>query len=386
MTSLLLRLFVKDWRQVQLPIVWERYGRLSGIVGIVLNLLLFIGKYTVGVLVSSISIRADAINNLSDAGSSVISLVSFKISSKPADREHPFGHARVEYIAAMIVSFLVIYIGLDVLGESVQKILHPTESEFSLLGAAILVGSILVKVWLYVFNSSLGRKINSGVLKATAADSLSDVLSTAAVLASVLIAHFTGWETDGFMGLLVGALILISGGKIALEAADNLLGGSPDQKLVEEIVAFVRKYDLVLGVHDVVLHSYGPGRWFVSLHVEVDGCKDVFVTHDVIDNIERELSRQYGIHCAIHMDPIVVGDASVDEIRMQVEKLVKEIDENLSIHDFRLVPGVTHSNLIFDMAVPFECSLNKDELEERIREGVHGIDASYYAVVTFDQI
>ena len=201
MTSLLLRLFVKDWRQVQLPIVRERYGRLSGIVGIVLNLLLFIGKYTVGVLVSSISIRADAINNLSDAGSSVISLVSFKISSKPADREHPFGHARVEYIAAMIVSFLVIYIGLDVLGESVQKILHPTESEFSLLGAAILVGSILVKVWLYVFNSSLGRKINSGVLKATAADSLSDVLSTAAVLASVLIAHFTGWETDGFMGL-----------------------------------------------------------------------------------------------------------------------------------------------------------------------------------------
>lgn len=386
MTGLLLRLFVKNWRQVELPSVREGYGRLSGVVGIVLNLLLFAGKFTVGMLVSSISIRADAINNLSDAGSSVISLVSFKISSKPADREHPFGHARVEYIAAMIVSFLIIHIGLDVLGESVSKILHPTESVFSVFGVAVLVASIVVKGWLYLFNRTLGKRIHSGVLAATAADSLSDVLSTLAVLVSVVITKLTGWETDGYMGILVAILILISGGKIALEAADNLMGGSPDEKMRDDIIAYVEQYEEVLGIHDIIMHSYGPGKWFVSMHAEVDGNQDIYRIHDVIDNIERELSTRYGMHCAIHMDPLVVGDPVVDEIRKNVENLIHEMDERLSIHDFRMVPGVTHSNLIFDMAVPFECSLSREEIEERVIQGIRCMDERYFAVITFDRI
>lgn len=387
MTALLLRLFVPHYRETDKREVRERYGALSGAVGIFVNLLLCAGKFLAGAILGSVSIRADAVNNLSDAGSSLVSLVSFRISSKPADREHPYGHARMEYIASMIISFIILHIGLDILGEALERILHPEKSTLSLFGAGVLVFSIAAKLWLWRFNSSLGRRIDSDTLKATAADSFSDVLSTSAVLLSALIGHFTNLATDGWMGLIVGVLVLLSGVKIAREAADNLLGRSPDPEMVGRIRKYaLEHYPEVLGIHDMMLHCYGPGQYFVSFHAEVDGSADIFVTHDAIDNLERALSREFGLHCSIHMDPIVVGDPLTDDIREHVRDIVSEVEPSLTIHDFRMVVGNTHSNLIFDIAVPFECKRSPAELEAAIRERIRAWNPTYYAVMTFDQV
>ena len=363
----------------------SRCGAAASIVGIIANVLLFGGKFAVGLLFGSIAMQADGINNLSDAGSSAISLISFRISGKPADREHPYGHARIEYVASMIVSFLIINIGLDLVKDSVDKIIHPTETAFSILSVIVLSASIVVKLLLFLFNRGLGRRIDSEVVKATAADSLSDALATAAVLASTLIMKFTGFDADGYMGVVVAAIILIAGVKILLETKDHILGKAPDGETVMAIKEIVSRYPEALGIHDMFIHNYGPGRTIASLHVEVDGAKDIYYTHDVIDSIEKQISEELSVICTIHLDPIVTDDERVSALRVQVAEKIKEIDERLCIHDFRFVEGDTHTNLIFDIVAPFEVKLSDDELVRGAKEKISEINENYFGVICVDR-
>lgn len=388
MTDLLSKLFVKHHDDVTEPRVRRAYGMLVSVVGIVLNLLLFAAKFTVGTLFGSVSITADAINNLSDAGSQIISLISFRISAKPADREHPFGHARIEYVASMIVSFLVLLIGVELLKESVAKILSPEPPERSWVAVGVLIGSILVKLWLGIFNKTIGKRIDSSVMRATAADCLSDALSTTAVLISTLILLLFPSVTlnlDAYMGVIVAVLILVAGVKILNETKNSILGEAPSDEIVKEITAIVEAHEDVLGIHDLTVHNYGPGHVIAALHVEVDGKADVFHTHDMIDNIERQLRRELSIEATIHMDPIVTDDALVNDLRQRTAEAVQSIDPSLRIHDFRFVAGATHSNLIFDAVVPFEVKLSDEEIRRAVEDRVSRIDPSYFVVLTIDR-
>ena len=362
-----------------------RIGSAAGIIGIITNALLFLGKFIVGTLVGSISMRADGINNLSDAGSSVISLISFKISSKPADRKHPFGHARIEYVASMIVSFLVLHIGIDLVTESVGKIIAPVATEFSIISIVVLAVSVVVKLCLALFNSGLGKKIDSDVMKATAADSLSDAIATTAVLVSMIITKFTGFETDAYMGLVVAAIIIVAGVKILLETKDHILGKAPDAEIIDSVKEVIERYPEALGIHDMRIHNYGPGRTVASLHVEVDGAADVFMLHDAIDNMEKQICEELSIECTIHLDPIVTDDEKVSDLREKTRDKVREIDERLNIHDFRFVEGRTHTNLIFDVVAPFELSTSNEELVAKVGEKVKEISKEYFVVVTVDR-
>lgn len=389
MTELLAKLFVKNHKNTSDPTVRRAYGTMVSIVGTVLNLLLFAAKLTVGVLVGSVAIRADAINNLSDAGSQIISFISFRISAKPADREHPYGHARIEYIASLIVSFLVLYIGIDLLIESIGKIVRPEPPEQTWVSVGVLGGSILVKLWIALFNRRLGKRLDSAVMRATAMDSLSDVLSTTAILVSALVAMLfpsTNLNLDAYMGAIVAILILIAGVKILLEAKDSILGGAPSEELVRQITEIVEKNPIVLGIHDLEVHNYGPGHTVAALHVEVDGSVNVFETHDAIDNIERELRSALGISATIHMDPIMTDDETVNALRQTVAEAVAEIDPTLRIHDFRFVSGPTHSNLIFDVAVPFEIKRSDEDVRRAVADRISRIDPSYFAVITVDRV
>ena len=388
MTDLLCKVFVKNYRDTDNPRVRSAYGTLVSVVGILLNLLLFASKFLVGTLFGSLSIVADAVNNLSDAGSQIISLISFRISAKPADREHPFGHARIEYVASMIVSFLILYIGLDLLLESVNKIIHPELPERSWVAVGVLTGSILVKLWLAFFNRKIGRRIDSAVMKATAQDSLSDVFSTLAVLIATLILLLVPTMTvnlDAYMGVIVAILILVAGFKILNETKNSILGEAPSEEIVEKIHQTVSSYPEALGIHDLVVHNYGPGHIIAALHIEVDGKKDIFVTHDMIDNIERDLRRNCGIEATIHMDPIVTDDERINVLRLRVQEVVKEIDPSILIHDFRFVEGATHTNLIFDVAVPFEVKLSDEEIRRAVADGVSRMEPTYFTVVTVDR-
>ncbi len=362
-----------------------RIGTSASIIGIITNIFLFLGKFIVGTLVGSISMRADGINNLSDAGSSVISLISFRISSKPADRKHPFGHARIEYVASMIVSFLVLHIGIDLITESVGKIIAPAVTEFSIISIVVLGASVLVKLALALFNSGLGKRIDSDVMKATAADSLSDAIATSAVLASMLITKFTGFETDAYMGLIVAAIIIAAGVRILLETKDHILGKAPDAEIIASVKEVIERYPESLGIHDMRLHNYGPGRTVASFHVEVDGGADVFALHDAIDNMEKQIAEELSIECTIHMDPIVTDDRRVNELREKTREKVREIDERLNIHDFRFVEGRTHTNLIFDVVAPFELKMSDEELERKVSEKVKELSSEYFTVVTVDR-
>ena len=362
-----------------------RIGSAAGIIGIVTNFFLFLGKFIVGTLVGSISMRADGINNLSDAGSSVISLISFKISSKPADREHPYGHARIEYVASMIVSFLVLHIGIDLITESVGKIIEPVKTEFSIISMIVLGASVVVKLCLALFNSGLGKKIDSDVMKATAADSLSDAIATTAVLISMIITKATGFETDAYMGLIVAAIILVAGVKILLETKDHILGKAPDSEIIDSVKAVIDRYPEALGIHDMRIHNYGPGRTVASFHVEVDGSADVFMLHDAIDNMEKQIAEELAIECTIHLDPIVTDDARVNELREKTRDKIREIDERLNIHDFRFVEGRTHTNLIFDVVAPFELKISDVELIREVGAKVKEISSEYFVVVTVDR-
>ena len=385
MIKLLCRLFVKDADNVASPEVRRRYGTLVSTVGILLNIVLCLGKLLAGWISGSVAMTADALNNLSDAGAQIISLISFKISSKPADRDHPFGHARIEYVASLIVSFLILTIGVELLRSSLEKLIHPRETEFSLVAVIILGVSVLVKLWLCLFNRVISRRIGSKVMEATSADSLSDAGATAAVLVSTLILKFFGVDIDAYMGIAVAVFILVAGGKLLLETNNLLLGEAPDEEVVESIKRVVSLYPEALGIHDLVVHNYGPHRTIASLHVEVDGPQDVFHTHDVIDNIERQLVTELGISCTIHMDPIVTNDEEVTALREGVSALITEIDGAWKIHDFRFVKGDTHRNLIFDVVVPFECKLSDGEIARLVNERIKRIGEDCFAVITVDK-
>lgn len=388
MVALLTRLFVRDAQNIQSPTVRLQYGTMVSVVSIVCNLLLSAGKFAIGILLGSIALTADGVNNLSDAGSAIVSLVSFRIAAKPADRDHPFGHARIEYVASMIVSFLVLLVGVELLTSSVEKILSPTppDDRYLLASLILLSASILVKLWMGMLNRKIGKKIDSAVMRAAATDSLTDCISTAAVLLSTLLYALFGWDfLDGWFGLFVAVLILAAGCRILNETKNSILGERPVDETVEAIRRIVAEYPAALGLHDLIVNSYGPGHTIASLHVEVDGAKDPFETHDTVDNIERRLNRELGILCTIHTDPIVVGDPEVDRLHRAVEKIVQKIDERMLVHDFRFVRGTTHSNLIFDVVAPFECPMSDEELKAAVTAQIRALDARFCTVITIDR-
>ncbi|MBQ8356473.1 MAG: cation transporter [Clostridia bacterium] len=390
MVKLLTRLFVKNSENLKSPTVRRAYGTMVSVTGIFCNILLFAVKLIAGTLSGSISIRADAVNNLSDAGSSVVSLISFKISAKPADREHPFGHARIEYIASMIVSFLILFIGVELVRSSVEKLLAPTPLDFNLIAIIILAVSIGVKLWLSLFNRTVGKRINSDVMRATAADSLSDAGATAAVLVATVAARFLpegmAVYIDPVMGILVACLIFWAGLRVLNDTKNSILGQAPDEETVNAIRTVVGEYPEALGIHDLAVHQYGPGHTIATLHVEVDGKKDIFASHDTVDNIERRLRYEHGIDCTIHLDPIVVDDERVNEWRNRVARLVKKVHNGIKIHDFRMVPGTTHTNLIFDMAVPFEVKESDNTLKAAVAAMIAENAPNFFAVITVDRI
>lgn len=387
MTELLLRLFVKDRDDIRSPRVRQSYGMLSSIVGIILNLIIAVGKVAVGILFGSIAIQADGINNFSDAGSQIISLISFKMASKPADKEHPFGHARIEYVASMIVSFLILIIGYDLFTESVRGLFSgESDTEFSYISIVVLSVSIVIKLWLCLFNRKLGRKINSEVMMATSADSFSDAIATFAVLISMIVLKITGFgRMDAIMGVIVAVIIFIAGIKILNETKNSILGHAADPQTVADISEIVSRYPDALGIHDMVVHNYGPGIVIASLHIEVDGSKNIFDTHDMIDLIEKQLEEELHIRATIHMDPIVTDDEQVTELKQLVRNVVKEIDERFDIHDLRFVRGNTHSNLIFDVCVPFDVKYTDAQLREMISFKIREKDESLVCVITVDK-
>lgn len=388
MTKFFFKTFVKGYRdgEKNSPEVRRACGSAVSIVGIIANILLAAFKMLAGILSGAISITADAMNNLSDAGSQVVSFISFKISGKPADRDHPFGHARIEYVASMIVSFLVLLVGFELMTDSVGKIFNPEPTTYNALVIIILVASIAVKLWLFVFGRSAAKKINSEVVKAAATDSLSDAIATSAVLASIIICRATGFDTDGYMGVIVAVIVMIAGIKILNETKNSILGSAPEPELIDEIVRITREYPEALGIHDMVVHNYGPGNTIASFHVEVDGMENVFHTHDVIDTIEKRLFLELSVRATVHMDPIVTDDERVKELREKVLALVKAIDERLDLHDFRFVEGVTHSNLIFDVNVPFEIKMSDDEVKMAISLKISELDPKFFAVMTVDRV
>ena len=386
MTNLLCKLFIKDRDNIKSPSVRRAYGTLGSVVGIILNIILALGKYAVGFIFGAISLQADGINNLSDAGSQIISLISFKIAAKPADRDHPFGHARIEYVASMIVSFLILHISIDLLMESGAKIFAPKGStQFSWIMIIVLGISVFVKLWLCIFNRALAKKIGSSVMKATAADSLSDAAATAAVMVAMLIIKFTGFDADGYMGVIVAVIIFVAGIKILNETKNSILGERPDPETVEDIKRIVGEFPGALGIHDMVVHNYGPGRTIATLHIEVDGNTNVFDSHDMIDLIERRLNTELSITANIHMDPIVTDDDEVNAMRDLVRGMVSEVDGRLDIHDFRFVRGITHTNLIFDVSVPFEVKMTDDEIKDEISRKISTYNEEYFTVMNVDR-
>lgn len=385
MINLLVKTFVKDCGNVQDPQVRQRYGTLSGAVGIFLNLLLSAGKMIAGVLTGSIAITADAFNNLTDAGSSVVTLVGFRMAGKQADGDHPFGHGRIEYLSGLAVSVVILLVGLELAKSSVEKIIHPEPVEFSWLSAGILAAAICVKLWMSYFNRSLSRRIGSAAMAATATDSLSDAVATSAVLLSSLIGRFTGVNIDAWAGILVAIFILRAGWGAAKDTLNPLLGQSPDPELVRDIERTVLAHPQVVGIHDMIIHDYGPGRSMMSLHAEVPAGADIMAVHDEIDAIERELKAKYRIDASIHMDPIVTGDETISRARQMVAGLVREVDPAMTIHDFRMTSGPRHRNLIFDVVVPYSVRQSDEAVRREIERKIRAADPNSFAVIQVDR-
>ena len=390
MISLLGRLFIKNSNDVQDPLVRRAWGTLVAVLGIILNLILFAAKFLIGILTGALSIQADAVNNLSDAGGSVVSLVSFKLSAKPADREHPFGHARIEYVASLVVSFFILFIGVELVRDAIGKFIAPTPLILDGVAIAVLSLSILCKLWMAFFNRKVGKRIDSDVMRATATDSLSDAAATAAVLAAnllgLLLPDAAALYIDPVMSILVATLIFVAGLRVLLETKNSILGKAPDAAVVSAIRRIVAEYPEALGIHDLIVHSYGPGRTLASLHIEVDGKEDIFRSHDTIDLIERRLAEEEHIACTIHMDPIITDDEELKKWLSIAREAVTSVDTRIEIHDFRIVPGLTHTNLIFDIAVPFELKTPEQELKDMIDAKVRAIDPTYFTVITVDRI
>lgn len=390
MTEFLTKLFIKNCDQTENPTVRKKYGTLSSIVGIVVNFILSGMKIIIGILASSVAIIADGLNNLSDAGSSVVTFVSFKISNKPADKGHPFGHARMEYVASMIVSFLILFVGTELLIDSAKTIIGLGEPQeimvISPVTIIILSVSILLKLWLGLFYNKIGKKIASGVIRATATDSITDSISTVAVLASSIIIKYTEWYMlDAIVGIAVSVIIIVAGMKILLDTKNKLLGEAPIEETVNSIRSIVAKYPDIIGMHDLIVHNYGPNNFIASFHAEVDGKGDIYYLHDVIDNVEREIKDVLSIACTIHMDPIITDDEEINELKKFLLTTMKEEGLDLSVHDFRVVIGNTHTNLIFDVVVPFEYKISDSEAKNKIESAVSKRKSDCYCVITIDR-
>lgn len=353
--------------------------------GIFLNILLFALKFFAGAISKSIAITADAFNNLSDAGSSLISLIGFKFAGMKPDPEHPFGHGRIEYLSGLGISVAIIFVAFELFTSSIRKIFNPQEVDTSLIAIIILIVSICVKVYMFCYNRAIGKQINSAGMKATAMDSLTDSVATFVVLLSMLFTRFTSINIDGYCGVLVSLFIFYAGFTSAKDTIEPLLGAKPDEELVEKIERMVLSYDIVLGIHDMIVHDYGPGRQIVSLHAEVDGTQDIYVIHDVIDNIEKDIYNKLNIEVTIHMDPIDIHNEQTNQTRVEVAALIKELHKNATIHDFRMVPGNTHTNLIFDVVVPYEISMTDEQIKEKVQQLVSKQWENYFVVLTIDK-
>lgn len=385
MTDLILRIFVRDHKNTEDPAVRDKCGRVAGAVGIVTNFLLFLMKIIVGTVFHSVSVTADAVNNLTDSGSSVVTLIGFKMASKPADEKHPFGHARIEYLSGVIVSFIVIFLGLQLGMSSIEKILTPEENALTPVALVVLVISILAKLWQCLFYRKVGRMIKSESVEATSKDSRNDVIATSVVLLGAVITMLTGVNLDGYMGAAVALFIVFSGVQLTISTADPLLGQAPEGELVQTITEKMLSYPGIIGMHDLAVHNYGVGRCFASAHCEVDAKNDILVSHDLIDNIERDFSRDLGIHMVIHLDPVIVGDARTDALHCKVQSLVTALYPTVTIHDFRIIWGVTHSNIVFDAAVPFAVKDSDAVITQKLEAEIQKLDPDYRTVVTIDR-
>lgn len=385
MISLLVKLFYGEMDMSDEKAVRRAYGTACSGAGIGFNVLLFAGKLIAGMLSGSVAIVSDAFNNLSDAGSSIISLVGFKLSNKKSDPQHPFGHGRLEYISGLCVSFLIILMGVELGKASIEKIIEPAQVKFSLLTAAILAASILVKLYMALYNSRIGKQLNAVTMKAMAKDSLSDAVATSVVLMSMIVAKLADIAIDGYCGVIVAAFILFTGITAARDTISPLLGQKPDSEFIEEVMRIVNAHKEIIGTHDLVVHDYGPGRLMITLHAEVDADMDILVAHDAVDNIENELREKLGCSAVVHMDPIVTDDVEVNATREEIKRVVSNIDSRMTIHDFRMVPGPTHTNVIFDVAVPFDIDMDDDELRKILWARIRDVDSKLNAVIEIDK-
>ncbi len=385
MISLLVKLFYGEMDMSDEKAVRRAYGTACSGAGIGFNVLLFAGKLIAGMLSGSVAIVSDAFNNLSDAGSSIISLVGFKLSNKKSDPQHPFGHGRLEYISGLCVSFLIILMGVELGKASIEKIIEPAQVKFSLLTAAILAASILVKLYMALYNSRIGKRLNAVTMKAMAKDSLSDAVATSVVLMSMIVAKLADIAIDGYCSVVVAAFILFTGITAARDTISPLLGQKPDSEFIEEVMRIVNAHKEIIGTHDLVVHDYGPGRLMITLHAEVDADMDILVAHDAVDNIENELREKLGCSAVVHMDPIVTDDVETNATREEIKRVVSNIDSRMTIHDFRMVPGPTHTNVIFDVAVPFDTDMDDDELRKILGARIRDVDSKLNAVIEIDK-
>ena len=381
MTNFLINLFIKDKENVQDRNVREKYGMLSSITGVIVNILLSVFKLIIGAFAGSMSIISDALNNISDAGSSIVTMIGFKMSQKKVDSDHPWGHGRMEYISAFFVDILIILVGFELLQSSVEKIINPELPNINNVTIILLVVAILVKLWLFVFYKKIAKTISSAAIKGNAYDSISDSISTFAVLISALVAKFMSISIDGYVSLLVSVFILITGFKALKEIIDILLGMKPDPEFVKEIEEFAVKYETIEGIHDIMVHDYGPGRKIVSFHAEVPANSDICKAHDIIDQMEQDIFEEFGCITTIHMDPIVVDNEEINKMRKETEEIVKSINEEFSIHDFRMTDGGERINLIFDLVIPTDEKVNVEETVTKIQNEIHNKNKKYYAVI-----
>ena len=363
------------------------YGMVCGFVGIFFNIILFVGKLLAGIITSSISITADALNNLSDAGSSIVTLAGFKLAAQKPDSKHPYGHGRIEYLAGLAVAAVILIMGFELFRDSIGKVLHPQDTEFSYVVIFILLASILVKCYMAYYNYSIGKEIDSATVRAAAMDSMSDCIATGAVLVTTVLNHLYGWQLDGYCGILVSFFIMYSGIQAARDSVDPLLGIEPDEEFLQQIEDISLSFDEnIVGIHDLMVHDYGPGRKIISLHAEVPADSNMIQIHDVIDNLEKKLSKDLGCMATIHMDPVAVNDPEVKELKHQVADLAKEVLDAITIHDFRVVKGDTHTNLIFDMVVPFSCKCTDREMTDMVADKIkEKLGNNYYAVIDVDR-
>lgn len=385
MISLLARIFIKNNKDYSNLKVREQYGVLCGGFGIFLNLLLFALKFIFGTIAASVAMVADAFNNLSDAASSIVQIFGFKLSSKKPDPDHPFGHGRIEYISGVIISFFILYMGIDLIKDSVKALINPDPVKADIFSLIVLVSAVLVKVYMYFYNHSVAKKINSVAMEATAKDSFGDVISTSVVILSVVLSRFVSFPVDGIGGIIVGIFILRTGFEAAKDTVGTLLGTAPSEELVKGIEKELLEHENIIGMHDLVVHDYGPGRLMISLHAEVPGDKNIFEIHDSIDIAEVDIATKFNCHVVIHMDPIDVKNKRLTVLKQLIEKTVKEIDPEFTYHDVRIVPGITHSNLLFDVVKPFSCKLSDSELKQVIHNKIHAVEPDVYCVVTVDQ-